>query len=215
MRGHCISMIIAAHIVSFILGLVLLVVFFRSVIALTLVTGHRYEPIAELTPITRERALAYFEHEIEKAVVLALFIPLIISGGGNAGSQACSLIIRAMALGEVGLRQWWRVLRREITSGLLLGALLGVIAMLRIVLWPTRQILYGEHYMLIAFTVSASVIGVVTFGTIAGSMLPFILRRLGFDPATASAPFVATLVDVTGIVIYFSVAAVVMRGTLL
>ena len=160
-------------------------------------------------------AMAYFEHEIEKAVVLALFIPLIISGGGNAGSQACSLIIRAMALGEVGLRQWWRVLRREITSGLLLGALLGVIALLRIVLWPTREILYGEHYVLIAFTVSASVVGVVTFGTIVGSMLPFLLRRLGFDPAAASAPFVATLVDVTGLVIYFSCAATILRGTLL
>jgi magnesium transporter len=160
-------------------------------------------------------AMAYFEHEIEKAVVLALFIPLIISGGGNAGSQACSLIIRAMALGEVGLRQWWRVLRREITSGLLLGALLGTIALLRIVLWPTRHILYGEHYVLIGFTVSLSVVGVVTFGTIAGSMLPFLLRRLGFDPAAASAPFVATLVDVTGLVIYFSCAAMILRGTLL
>jgi magnesium transporter len=160
-------------------------------------------------------AMAYFEHEIEKAVVLALFIPLIISGGGNAGSQACSLIIRAMALGEVGLRQWWRVLRREITSGLLLGALLGVIALLRIVLWPTRHILYGEHYVLIAFTVASSVVGVVCFGTIVGSMLPFILRRLGFDPAAASAPFVATLVDVTGLVIYFSCAAVILHGTLL
>ena len=160
-------------------------------------------------------AMAYFEHEIEKAVVLALFIPLIISGGGNAGSQACSLIIRAMALGEVGLRQWWRVLRRELASGLMLGALLGTIALLRIVLWPTRDVLYGEHYVLIALTVSFSVVGVVTFGTIAGSMLPFLLRRLGFDPAAASAPFVATLVDVTGVVIYFSCAALILRGTLL
>ncbi|MFN8644853.1 MAG: magnesium transporter [Candidatus Binatia bacterium] len=160
-------------------------------------------------------AMAYFEHEIEKAVVLALFIPLIISGGGNAGSQACSLIIRAMALGEVGLRQWWRVLRRELASGVMLGALLGLIALLRILLWPTRDALYGEHYALIALTVSLSVIGVVTFGTITGSMLPFILRRLGFDPAAASAPFVATLVDVTGVVIYFSCAALILRGTLL
>lgn len=160
-------------------------------------------------------ALAYFEREIEKAVVLALFIPLIISSGGNSGSQACSLIIRAMALGEVGLRQWWRVLRRELASGLMLGTLLGAIALMRIVLWPTRQTLYGEHYVLVALTVAASVIGVVTFGTIAGSMLPFILRRLGFDPAAASAPFVATLVDVTGLVIYFSCAAVILRGTLL
>lgn len=160
-------------------------------------------------------ALAYFEREIEKAVVLALFIPLIISSGGNSGSQACSLIIRAMALGEVGLRQWWRVLRRELASGLMLGTLLGAIALMRIVLWPTRRTLYGEHYVLVAVTVAASVIGVVTFGTIAGSMLPFILRRLGFDPAAASAPFVATLVDVTGLVIYFSCAAVILRGTLL
>jgi magnesium transporter len=160
-------------------------------------------------------ALAYFEREIEKAVVLALFIPLIISSGGNSGSQACSLIIRAMALGEVGLRQWWRVLRRELASGLMLGALLGSIALMRIMLWPTRKTLYGEHYVLVALTVATSVIGVVTFGTIAGSMLPFILRRLGFDPAAASAPFVATLVDVTGLIIYFTVAATILHGTLL
>ena len=160
-------------------------------------------------------ALAYFEREIEKAVVLALFIPLIISSGGNSGSQACSLIIRAMALGEVGLRQWWRVLRRELASGLMLGALLGSIALMRIMLWPTRKTLYGEHYVLVAMTVATSVIGVVTFGTIAGSMLPFILRRLGFDPAAASAPFVATLVDVTGLIIYFTVAATILHGTLL
>jgi magnesium transporter len=160
-------------------------------------------------------AMGYFEHEIQRAVVLALFIPLIISSGGNSGSQACSLIIRAMAVREIGLAQWYRVMRRELASGLVLGAVLGTIALVRITMWPTRATLYGQHYVLIATAVSLSLIGVVTFGTIAGSMLPFILRRLGFDPATASAPFVATLVDVTGIVIYFCVAAVVLRGTLL
>jgi magnesium transporter len=160
-------------------------------------------------------AMAYFEHEIAKAVVLALFIPLIISSGGNAGSQACSLIIRAMALGEISLRQWLRVLLRELVTGLVLGALLGAIALMRVVFWPARESLYGEHYVLIALTVALSVVGVVTFGTIAGSMLPFVLRRLGFDPAAASAPLVATLVDVTGVVVYFVVAATVLRGTLL
>lgn len=160
-------------------------------------------------------AMAYFEHEIAKAVVLALFIPLIISSGGNAGSQACSLIIRAMALDEISLRQWLRVLLRELVTGLVLGALLGAIAMMRVVFWPARESLYGEHYVLIGLTVAFSVVGVVTFGTIAGSMLPFVLRRLGFDPAAASAPLVATLVDVTGVVVYFVVAAVVLRGTLL
>jgi magnesium transporter len=160
-------------------------------------------------------AMGYFEGEISRAVVLALFVPLIISSGGNAGSQACSLIIRAMALGEINIRMWLRVLLREMASGLALGTLLGCIAIVRIVFWPARAKLYGEHYMLIAAAVSISLVGVVTFGTIAGSMLPFILRRLGFDPAAASAPFVATLVDVTGLVIYFSVAATVLRGTLL
>ncbi|MDX2165828.1 MAG: magnesium transporter [Deltaproteobacteria bacterium] len=160
-------------------------------------------------------AMAYFEHEIAKAVVLALFIPLIISSGGNAGSQACSLIIRAMALDEISLRQWLRVLLRELVTGLVLGALLGGIAMMRVIFWPARESLYGEHYVLIGLTVALSVVGVVTFGTIAGSMLPFVLRRLGFDPAAASAPLVATLVDVTGVVVYFVVAATVLRGTLL
>ena len=160
-------------------------------------------------------AMGYFEGEIARAVVLALFVPLIISSGGNAGSQACSLIIRAMALGEISIRQWLRVLLREMASGVALGALLGAIAIVRIVFWPARAKLYGEHYALIAATVALSLIGVVTFGTITGSMLPFILRRLGFDPAAASAPFVATLVDVTGLVIYFSVAAFMLHGTLL
>jgi len=160
-------------------------------------------------------AMGYFEGEISRAVVLALFVPLIISSGGNAGSQACSLIIRAMAVGEISIRQWMRVLARELASGLALGTLLGTIAIARIVFWPARAKLYGEHYLLIAMTVALSLVGVVTFGTITGSMLPFILRRLGFDPAAASAPFVATLVDVTGLVIYFSVAATILHGTLL
>ena len=160
-------------------------------------------------------AMGYFENEISRAVVLALFVPLIISSGGNAGSQASSLIIRSMAIGEVSIRQWMRVLMRELASGVSLGALLGSIAIVRIVFWPARATLYGEHYLLIATAVALSLVGVVTFGTLTGSMLPFILRGLGFDPAAASAPFVATLVDVTGLVIYFSVAAVVLHGTLL
>lgn len=160
-------------------------------------------------------AMAYFEEEIARAVVLALFVPLIVSSGGNSGSQASTLVIRAMALGEVKLRDWWRVIRRELASGLVLGTVLGTIGFLRIFLWQQVSPIYGEHYLLVAFTVLFSLIGVVTFGTIAGSLLPFILRRLGFDPASASAPFVATLVDVTGLVIYFSVAAVLLRGTLL
>jgi magnesium transporter len=160
-------------------------------------------------------AMGYFEHEIARAVVLALFIPLIISSGGNSGSQASTLVVRAMALGEVRLRDWWRVIRRECAAGLALGSILGLIGLFRILLWPTRATLYGEHYILIAITVACSLIGVVLWGTISGSMLPLILRRLGFDPASASAPFVATLVDVTGLVIYFTVASVILYGTLL
>ena len=161
-------------------------------------------------------AMSYFEGEIAHAVVLALFVPLIISSGGNSGSQATSLIIRSLALRELRLRDWFLVFRRELLSGLCLGALLGSIGFLRIVLWQklgfTR---YGQHYLLVASTVWLSLIGVVTFGTLAGSMLPFLLRRLGFDPATSSAPFVATLVDVTGLCIYFTVALLILRGTLL
>ena len=160
-------------------------------------------------------AMGYYEREIARAVVLALFIPLIISSGGNSGSQASTLVVRAMALGEVRLRDWWRVIRREIAAGLALGAVLGGIGLLRILLWPARASVYGEHYVLVALTVACSLVGVVLFGTLAGSMLPFILRRLGFDPASASAPFVATLVDVTGLVIYFTVAMVILRGVLL
>jgi magnesium transporter len=160
-------------------------------------------------------AMGYYESELERAIVLALFIPLIISSGGNSGSQASTLVVRAMALGEVRLRDWWRVIRRELAAGVVLGTILGTIGLMRILLWPARVQVYGEHYVLVGVTVACSLIGVVLFGTIAGSMLPFILRRLGFDPASASAPFVATLVDVTGLVIYFTVASLVLSGVLL
>ena len=160
-------------------------------------------------------AMAFFEQEIAKAVILALFVPLIISSGGNSGSQASTLVIRAMALGEVQLRDWWRVIRRELGAGMVLGTVLGAIGFLRITLWHAITGIYGEHYLLVALTVFGSLIGVVTFGTMTGSLLPFILRKLGFDPASASAPFVATLVDVTGLVIYFTVASIILRGTLL
>jgi magnesium transporter len=160
-------------------------------------------------------AMAYFQDEIARAVVLALFVPLIISSGGNSGSQASTLVIRAMALGEVRLRDVFRVARREIAAGIVLGLVLGSIGWLRIVIWQALRPTYGDHYMLVAFTVFGSLIGVVTFGTFAGALLPFLLRRLGFDPASASAPFVATLVDVTGLIIYFSVASALLQGTLL
>jgi magnesium transporter len=161
-------------------------------------------------------AMGYFEDEIARAVVLALFIPLIISSGGNSGSQATSLIIRALALREVRLRDWWRIFARELPTGLLLGVILGAVGLVRILLWQALGwAQYGEHVILVAVTIFLSLIGVVLFGSLVGSMLPFILRRLGFDPASASAPFVATLVDVTGLVIYFTVASFVLRGTLL
>jgi magnesium transporter len=160
-------------------------------------------------------AMGYFEKEIAKAVVLALFVPLIISSGGNSGSQATTLVIRAMAVGEVRLRDWWRIIRREFSTGAVLGSVLAVIGMTRILVWQGIWKTYGEHYMVVGLTVACSLIGVVMFGTVAGSMLPFILRRAGLDPASASAPFVATLVDVTGLVIYFTVASVIMRGSLL
>jgi magnesium transporter len=169
-----------------------------------------------LSEMLTATAMGRFEHEIERAVVLALFIPLIISSGGNSGSQATSLIIRAMALKEVTLKDWWRVAFRELPAGLALGAILGSIGVLRILVWQGLGWYdYGVHFLLVAFTVGIALVGVVTFGSMAGSMLPFLLRRLGFDPASASAPFVATLVDVTGLVIYFSVAALMLRGTLL
>jgi magnesium transporter len=160
-------------------------------------------------------AMGYFEDEIAKAVVLALFVPLIISSGGNSGSQATSLIIRALAVRDIALGDWWRVMRRELAAGLALGCVLAAIALARILLWPHREQVYGPHYLLVAATVASSLIGVVLFGSMAGSMLPFILRRLGFDPAAASAPFVATLVDVTGLVIYFTIAYQILHGTLL
>ncbi len=161
-------------------------------------------------------AMGYFQVEISKAVVLALFIPLIISSGGNSGSQATSLIIRALALRELTLRDWWRVAVRELPTGLALGSVLGVIGIIRIVTWQHLGWYdYGPHHNLVALTIGVSLVGVVTFGSMAGSMLPFLLRRLGFDPASASAPFVATLVDVTGLIIYFSVAYAILRGTLL
>ncbi|WP_165223018.1 magnesium transporter [Aquisphaera insulae] len=160
-------------------------------------------------------AMGFFEAEISKAVVLALFVPLIISSGGNSGSQAATLIIRALALGEVRLRDWFLVVRRELLSGLMLGLILGTIGFLRIALWSAFSTIYGEHWLLVGLTVACSLLGIVLWGTITGSMLPFLLKRLGLDPATSSAPFVATLVDVTGLVIYFSVAMVILHGTLL
>jgi magnesium transporter len=161
-------------------------------------------------------AMGYFEHELERAVVLALFVPLIISSGGNSGSQAATLVVRSLALAELRLRDWLRVFFRELRSSVTLGAWLGLIGFLRVTLWQHLGLFdYGPHYLRIAFTVWLSLIGVVTFGSLAGGMLPFILRRLGFDPATSSAPFVATLVDVTGLVIYFLTALLVLRGTLL
>ncbi|MCC6552776.1 MAG: magnesium transporter [Polyangiaceae bacterium] len=160
-------------------------------------------------------AMAHFEDEIARAVVLALFVPLIISSGGNSGSQATTLVIRAMALGEVRLLDLWRVVLRELLSGLMLGAILGGIGIARILLWHQLFGLDGEHDLLVAATVGVSLLGVVTWGTMAGSLLPFLLRALGFDPASASAPFVATLVDVSGLIIYFTVAEVVLRGSLL
>ncbi len=166
-------------------------------------------------------AMATFQDEIARAVVLALFLPLIISSGGNSGSQASTLIVRAMALGEITLRDWWRVALREIQAGLSLGAILGTIGILRVALWSIvgekyfhRQ-LYGPHWPLVALTVGLALVGVVLWGSLSGSMLPFILRRAGADPAASSAPFVATLVDVTGLIIYFSIALVIMRGVML
>ena len=161
-------------------------------------------------------AMGYFEEEIEKAVVLALFVPLIISSGGNSGSQAASLIIRALALGELSLKNWWYVMRKEIFSGLLLGSILGIIGIIRIILWQKMGFYdYGEFWLWIGASVSSALIFVVLWGTLTGSMIPLILKRLGLDPATASAPFVATLVDVTGLVIYFSIAALLLGGKLL
>jgi magnesium transporter len=155
-------------------------------------------------------AIGYYEQEIARAVVLALFVPLIISSGGNSGSQASTLMVRALALGEVRLRDWWRVFRRECLTGATMGAVLGCVGLIRILVWQGLFHTYGAHYVRVGLTVAMSLTGVVLWGTLAGSMLPFVLQRFGCDPASASAPFVATLVDVTGLVIYFSVANVVL-----
>jgi magnesium transporter len=160
-------------------------------------------------------AMAHFEDEIAKAVVLALFVPLIISSGGNSGSQASTLVIRAMALGELRMRDALKVAKRELVTGFALGGVLAVLGLLRVTLWDVFFGSYGDHALRIGFVVGISLIGVVMFGTFVGSMLPIFLRRMGFDPASASAPFVATLVDVTGLLIYFSVASAVLGGTLL
>jgi magnesium transporter len=168
-----------------------------------------------LSEMLTATAMGRFENEIAKAVVLSIFVPLVISSGGNSGSQASTLIIRAMALGEVRLRDWWRVMHREILSGLSLGTILGTIGFIRISTWALLFHSYGPYWPLLALTVGLALIGIVLWGTLAGSMLPFLLRRLGIDPATSSAPFVATLVDVSGLIIYFSVAAIILRGTLL
>ncbi|PAY05352.1 magnesium transporter [Bradyrhizobium sp. UFLA03-84] len=169
-----------------------------------------------LSEMLTATAMQSYQSELEKAIVLTLFIPLIMSSGGNSGSQATSLLIRSLALHEVRLRDWWRVAVRELPTGIVLGSILGLIGVVRITLWQTMGLFdYGPHWVLVAATVGAALIGIVTFGSLCGSMLPFILKRIGFDPASASAPFVATLVDVTGLVIYFGVAAVILRGTLL
>jgi magnesium transporter len=169
-----------------------------------------------LSEMLTATAMGYFDAEISKAVVLALFVPLIISSGGNSGSQAATLIIRAMAVKELDLKDWWFVMRREISSGLLLGLILGTIGFIRIAIWQNfHWFEYGEHWILIALTIFFSLIGIVMWGTLSGSMVPMVLKRLGFDPAASSAPFVATLVDVTGLVIYFSIAALLLKGTLL
>ena len=169
-----------------------------------------------LSEMLTATAMQYYEHEIEKAVVLSMFIPLIMSSGGNSGSQATSLIIRAIALREVKVKDFWRIAMRELPTGLVLGVILGLIGITRILLWQRIGFYdYGPHFVKIALTIGAALVGVVSFGSLAGSMLPFLLKRLGFDPASASAPFVATLVDVTGLVIYFTVATLILRGTLL
>ncbi len=168
-----------------------------------------------LSEMLTATAMGRYENEIAKAVVLSIFVPLVISSGGNSGSQASTLIIRAMALGEVRLRDWWHVMRREILSGLSLGGILGTIGFIRISVWALLFHSYGEHWPLLALTVGFALVGIVLWGSLAGSMLPFLLRRVGLDPATSSAPFVATLVDVSGLIIYFSVAALILRGTLL
>jgi magnesium transporter len=161
-------------------------------------------------------AMGYFDGEIQKAIVLSLFVPLIISSGGNSGSQAASLIIRAMALKELRLKDWWYVMKKEIFSGSILGAILGAIGFLRIFIWQEMGLYdYGQYWPFIALSVSISLVFVVLWGTLTGSLIPFLLRRIGLDPATASAPFVATMVDVTGLILYFSISAMFLAGKLL
>jgi magnesium transporter len=169
-----------------------------------------------LSEMLTASAMAYFDKEIEKAVVLALFVPLVISSGGNSGSQAASLIIRSLALKELRLKNWWYVMRKEILSGLLLGSALAFIGFFRILVWQQAGFYnYGEYWIWVGLSVSIALVFIVLWGTLTGSMIPFILKRIGLDPATASAPFVATLVDVTGLIIYFSVAAMLLSGKLL
>lgn len=169
-----------------------------------------------LSEMLTASAMAFFDKEIAKAVVLALFVPLIISSGGNSGSQAASLIIRALALDELKLKNWWYVMRKEILAGLMLGAILALIGFFRILIWQKAGLYdYGEFWIWVAISVSVSLIFIVLWGTISGSMIPFVLKRIGLDPATASAPFVATLVDVTGLIIYFTIAAIFLSGRLL
>jgi magnesium transporter len=168
-----------------------------------------------LSEMLTATAMSKFEAEIAKAVVLSIFVPLVISSGGNSGSQASTIIIRAMALGEVKLKHWWIIMRREVISGFSLGSILGVIGFIRISIWAIAFHAYGPYWPLLALTVGLALIGIVLWGTLAGSMLPLLLRRLGIDPATSSAPFVATLVDVSGLTIYFSIAALILKGTLL
>ena len=160
-------------------------------------------------------AMGFFNDELNKAVVLTLFVPLIISSGGNSGSQAATLIIRAMALGEVTWADWWRVIRREVIAGLTLGSILGFIGFMRIAAWSQFTTIYGPHWFLLAITVSITLIGVVIWGTLMGSMIPMMLKKIGQDPAVSSAPFIATLVDVTGLIIYFTLAFLFLKGTLL
>ncbi|NTV98995.1 MAG: magnesium transporter, partial [Chlorobiaceae bacterium] len=160
-------------------------------------------------------AMAYYEGELAKAIVLATFIPLIISSGGNSGSQAASLIIRSLSIGEISVRDWWAIMRREVLSGLALGCILGMIGMFRVIAWTMVFGHFTTQWIYIAVTIGISLVGIVLFGTLSGSMLPLLLKRLGLDPAVSSAPFVATLVDVTGIVIYFSVASLILGGILL
>ncbi|MCJ8209997.1 magnesium transporter [Mucilaginibacter sp. RS28] len=164
-----------------------------------------------LSEMLTATAMGYFEEPIKKAVVLALFLPLVMSSGGNSGSQASTLIIQAMALGEVTVAEWWRVMRREILSGFMLGSILGAIGFFRIFVWTLFSNIYGPHWLQVGLTVGTSLIGIVLWGSLAGSMLPLLLKRLGLDPATSSAPFVATLVDVTGLIIYFTIAVMIMK----